>query len=60
MKPSLIIPVLIIALIICVPFGAIWSLNTLFGLTIPYTWRTLIAAMCLSVLVGNSGARKAT
>ena len=47
--------VLIIALAIVacifIPLGAIWSLNLLFGLAIPYSFHTWLAAFLLSSIV---------
>ncbi len=41
--------VLVIGFIVAYPLAVIWSLNTLFGLTIPFTFKTWCATM---VLVG--------
>lgn len=42
--------VLALALFIFLPFGAIWSVNTLFPVfTIPYTFDTWAAAMILGI-----------
>ena len=40
-------------LILSIPLAAIWSVNTLFGLTIPYTFKTWLAAF---ILIGVSGS----
>lgn len=45
---------LIVALIAVGPLLTIWSLNTLFGLSIAYTFKTWIAALVLGLLVSNS------
>lgn len=39
--------VLVIAFFVFYPFAVIWSLNTLFGLTIPFTFSTWCAAAFL-------------
>lgn len=42
-----------------VPLGVIWSLNLLFGLSIPYTLQTWFAALLLSSIVnGNRSTSK--
>ena len=47
--------VLIIGLlVVLMPFAAIWSLNTLFGLTIPFTFDTWCASVILSGIVGGN------
>lgn len=45
-----------IVLLIVVPFAAIWSVNTLFGTMIPYTFKTWVASLLLSGIVGSSSA----
>lgn len=45
---------LILALIIFGPFLSIWSLNTLFGLGIAYTFKTWIAIIIAGVLVRST------
>lgn len=40
---------LLIALLILFPMGAIWSLNTLFHLGIPYTFWSWLAVVVLTV-----------
>jgi len=52
------IVVLIILLVIFMPVLAIWSLNTLFGLGIAYTFKTWLAALILSSIVGGSSVSK--
>jgi hypothetical protein len=42
---------LIIVLIIFGPFLLIWSLNTLFGLAIPFTFKTWFASLILGAAV---------
>ena len=45
----------ILLLIVIMPYAAIWSLNTLFALTIPFTFDTWCAAVVLSgVVSGNN------
>jgi len=57
--PFIIIIVLVIIAIICCPIAAIWALNTLFGLAIPLTFKTWLAAAVLSATVyGPGGSRK--
>jgi hypothetical protein len=60
MNESAIIAVLIIVLLLLVfgPILTIWSLNTLFGLAIPYTFKTWFAALFLAGVV--SGSAKAS
>lgn len=40
--------VLLLAVVILIPLGVIWSLNTLFGLGIAYTFKTWFAALFIS------------
>jgi hypothetical protein len=50
--------VLIIAVaVVTLPLVLIWSLNTLFGLGIAYTFRTWLAALFLGALVGQRAVR---
>ena len=42
----------LISSILMIPLFTIWSLNLLFGLSIPVTIQTLSAALWLSVVVG--------
>lgn len=44
---------ILICLIIVAPFLVIWSLNTLFGLVIPYTFQTWAASLFLSSVVSG-------
>jgi hypothetical protein len=41
-------------LIVLMPYAAIWSLNTLFALTIPFTFDTWCAAVVLSGIVSGN------
>ncbi len=43
------------AIIVFMPLAAIWSLNTLFTLTIPYSFDTWLAAFVLSAVISGSG-----
>ena len=45
--------VIAILLIIFGPFLSIWAVNTLFGLTIPFTLKTWFAAIVLGGLVSG-------
>jgi len=43
--------------VLCIVFGplaVIWALNTLFGLTIAYTFKTWLAALMLAGIVGGT------
>mgnify|MGYP001020483051 CR=1 FL=1 len=43
--------------VLCIVFGplaGIWALNTLFGLTIAYTFKTWLAALVLAGIVGGT------
>ena len=51
---SLLFTILFITLIIFWPLGAIWALNTLFTLTIPYTFWSWLAVVVL-VVFAKSG-----
>lgn len=42
-----------IALIVFMPLAGLWALNTLFGLNIPYTGLTWLAAFILFTLVSG-------
>jgi hypothetical protein len=51
--------VLLLAVLVAVgPLAAIWSLNTLFGLSIAYTLKTWAAALVLAWVIG--GTNKST
>jgi hypothetical protein len=50
---------LIIVVILCIliffgPFATIWALNTLFSLSIAYTFKTWLAALVLGSIVSRS------
>jgi len=47
---------LFFGLIVVIPFGVIWSLNTLFHSGIPYTWQNWLATVILSSVVYGSSA----
>jgi hypothetical protein len=47
---GLFVVVLVLAILILVPFASIWSLNTLFGLGIDYTFWTWLAMVWLSTV----------
>jgi hypothetical protein len=47
---------LFFGLIVVIPFGVIWSLNTLFYTEISYTWQTWAATVILSSVVYGSSA----
>ncbi len=51
---TLLLVLVVILAIIFVPLLAIWSLNTLFLLAIPYTIKTWAAALALSAMIGGS------
>ena len=58
MKEAIVIgfaAVIIIAIALLASAALIWSVNTLFVLAIPYTWKTLLAALLLGGLF-SSGA----
>jgi hypothetical protein len=50
------IPMLILAIleVIVAPFAAIWALNILFLMAIPYTFNTWLAALLLIMLVKSN------
>jgi hypothetical protein len=51
--------VLVIALFVFYPIAVIWSINLLFGLTIPYTFSTWCATMILvGVFAANIVVKK--
>lgn len=51
---KLLLILLLIVILLVSPVLTIWSLNTLFGLTIPYTLATWFAAVWLSMVTfGN-------
>lgn len=43
-----------VAPVVAVPIGLIWSLNTLFALAIPITFKTVFAALVISCVVRGS------
>ena len=45
--------VIIIAVSLLASAALIWSVNTLFVLAIPYTWKTLLAAFLLGALFSS-------
>ena len=47
---------LFFGLVVVIPFGIVWSLNTLFYTEIPYTWQTWLATTILSSVVYGSSA----
>ena len=49
-----------IILIICGPCLSIWAVNTLFGLTIPFTLKTWFAALVLTGLVSGRANSKSS
>lgn len=51
--PFMFIISFVILVLIFAPIVGIWSLNTLFGLAIPITFDTWIAAFVLSVILGS-------
>jgi len=50
----LVLVVLALVLIVLMPYAAIWSINTLFALTIPFTFDTWCAAVVLSGIVSGN------
>lgn len=44
---------LVILLVIIAPLATIWALNTLFGLVIPFTFETWLAALVLFGALAN-------
>lgn len=50
-----------IVVVICLPLAFIWALNTLFPvLSIPFTFKTWVAALFLSSVIGSGAAVKAS
>lgn len=47
--------VVVIVVIASVPVASICAVNTLFGLAIPISFKTCLAALVLLLAVGNSG-----
>lgn len=54
MKTTAFIILFAIALVVLAPFATIWSINTLFGLAIPFTFDTWLASLILGGVVGGS------
>jgi len=50
----LIIFLMVVCFVLLFPYAVVWSLNTLFGLMIPYTWQTWLAAFVLTSVVSGS------
>lgn len=56
--PAILGMTMILALVFACPFIVIWCLNTLFGLAIPFTFKTWCASFLLKgILSGNIKAR---
>jgi len=51
---KLFVAIIVIAIVIAVPFGIIWSINTLFATGIPFTLKTWGAALILAGSVGGN------
>lgn len=49
----ILIGVAALAAVICLPLGLIWSLNTLFGLALAYSFQTWAAALFFVLLLGS-------
>jgi hypothetical protein len=47
--------VLVVIGVVCGPIALIWSLNALFGLGIPFTFKTWLAACVLGGVVSGAG-----
>ena len=47
---NLIYAAVLVLVIVTAPFVTIWTLNTLFSLTIAYTWKTWLAAFLITGL----------
>ena len=45
---------IVVLYIVFLPLAGIWALNTLFGLTIAYTFKTWMAALLLAGIVGGT------
>ena len=43
----------IVAFLIAIPFVGIWSLNTLFGFSIVYSWKNWVAFFVLSIILNS-------
>lgn len=44
---------MIILFVLFAPFAFIWALNTLFGFTIAYSFKTWLAALIIGIIVGS-------
>jgi hypothetical protein len=53
-KSALFWIVFLIVLLTFAPFLSIWSINTLFGTMIPYTWQTWLAMVWIGVWFSGS------
>jgi hypothetical protein len=53
-----IIALLIVALIILVPFAVIWALNTLFALSIAYTFWTWLSVIILTSAIQSNSIKR--
>ena len=52
---ALLVIALVLLVIVCGPLASIWAVNTLFGLTIPFTFETWAASL---ILTGAITSRK--
>ena len=50
----LIVLLMVVCFVLLFPYAVVWSLNTLFGLMIPYTWQTWLASFVLTSVVSGS------
>lgn len=55
---KILVIVLIGVILILVPLGVIWAVNTLFSLMIPFTFKTYIASLILSGLITSGNSSK--
>jgi hypothetical protein len=53
----ILIGLLVIALLLSWPLAVIWALNTLFGLTIPFTPWTWLSVLVLAATLNSSGVK---
>jgi hypothetical protein len=53
----ILIGILVIALLIFWPLAVIWALNTLFGLTIQFTFWTWLAVFVLTATLNSRGVK---
>ncbi len=53
----ILVVVVVVALVAAAPCAIIWALNTLFALTIPFTFKTWLAALVLGGCVSSSTRR---